>query len=406
MNGLIEDLNINTLSGINTINADIVNGSTGIFSSLSVNGINITSGGGGGGSVGPTGPYGPVGPTGATGSTGDTGQAGIIFRWLSTYSAGTTYLIYDCVLFSGSSYICILSCVGVAPTNNTYWCLVASQGDVGPRGLPGAQGSSGADGADGADGATGPAGANGSAGADGAAMTVAGLAALLGITDLIATAGLAVIISGMQDEIFALANKTFYMGATLPGIATTTFAGQINCDYLNTGTLFATGGITSESTITCNGLTINGGGLTLTNMTIENTMTATNIVADKIDAKTATSGTLQIGTSGTNANITIGKSDSVMTLAGYDITLGNNTPFDKPTIQIKGDGISNNAVSYISNFTDGYIAQQASDYVVSASNIVFNSQHIVIGDIFSSVSIPSLNLNYSASGFFDQFYSG
>ena len=71
MNGLIEDLNINTLSGINTINADIVNGSTGIFSSLSVNGINITSGGGGGGSVGPTGPYGPVGPTGATGPTGD-----------------------------------------------------------------------------------------------------------------------------------------------------------------------------------------------------------------------------------------------------------------------------------------------------------------------------------------------
>lgn len=72
---------------------------------------------------------GDTGATGATGSTGATGATGAVgLTWKGTYSAGTAYVPNDGVEYNGSSYVCKLASTGNAPTNTTYFDLIAQKG--------------------------------------------------------------------------------------------------------------------------------------------------------------------------------------------------------------------------------------------------------------------------------------
>ncbi|GAB4013064.1 hypothetical protein [Nocardioides ultimimeridianus] len=84
------------------------------------------------------------------------------------YSATVDYNVLDVVTSDGSSYVAKANPpVGTAPTNTTYWGLLASRGATGPAGPTGLAGPTGAKGDAGATGLTGPAGPKGDIGAQG-----------------------------------------------------------------------------------------------------------------------------------------------------------------------------------------------------------------------------------------------
>ena len=100
------------------------------------------------------GDQGVQGPQGATGSTGATGQG---FTNKGAWSSSTSYVPYDVVTNSGSSYVCILAVHDVIlPGNDAiHWTIIAQKGDTGAQGE---RGTTGATGATGNNGLTGPAG--------------------------------------------------------------------------------------------------------------------------------------------------------------------------------------------------------------------------------------------------------
>jgi len=64
--------------------------------------------------------------------------------WKGEYNASTQYEVSDTVSYNGSTYTCILyPPVGTAPTNTTYWRLVAQKGNTGDQGPQGPQGVKG-----------------------------------------------------------------------------------------------------------------------------------------------------------------------------------------------------------------------------------------------------------------------
>jgi hypothetical protein len=64
--------------------------------------------------------------------------------WKGEYNASTQYEVSDTVSYNGSTYTCILyPPVGTAPTNTTYWRLVAQKGNTGDQGPQGPQGLKG-----------------------------------------------------------------------------------------------------------------------------------------------------------------------------------------------------------------------------------------------------------------------
>lgn len=63
---------------------------------------------------------------GDIGLKGDKGDKAV--NWKNTYNPSTTYIIDDAVSYNGSSYICILASTGNAPTNTTYWDVLAEKG--------------------------------------------------------------------------------------------------------------------------------------------------------------------------------------------------------------------------------------------------------------------------------------
>ena len=71
------------------------------------------------------------------------------------YSASTSYVKDDVVTYNGSSYIALGNTTGNAPTNQTYWGLLASKGTDGTDGTNGTNGTNGANGTSGSDGADG-----------------------------------------------------------------------------------------------------------------------------------------------------------------------------------------------------------------------------------------------------------
>jgi hypothetical protein len=121
------------------------------------------------GQPGATGATGPTGPTGAQGLTGNVGAPGALgptgptgakgdqgITWKGTWASSTSYLVYDAVEYSGSSYIAIQDNTNSNPVANPQaWDVIALEGPTGPTGSQGALGPTGAIGPT---GATGPEG--------------------------------------------------------------------------------------------------------------------------------------------------------------------------------------------------------------------------------------------------------
>ena len=71
------------------------------------------------------------------------GRVSIVFK--GEYNSTTNYEKLDIVSYNGSSYACLKDCVGVIPTDTTYWQLVAQKGEQGEQGIQGIQGEQGID---------------------------------------------------------------------------------------------------------------------------------------------------------------------------------------------------------------------------------------------------------------------
>jgi hypothetical protein len=96
-------------------------------------------------------------PTPPATSTTITIAGGLVPK--GAYAAGTDYGVGDYVDYLGSSYVMFNNAgAGTAPTNTTYWQVVANKGTTGDTGATGAAGATGATGATGAKGDTGAAG--------------------------------------------------------------------------------------------------------------------------------------------------------------------------------------------------------------------------------------------------------
>jgi hypothetical protein len=81
------------------------------------------------------------------------------YSYKGAYSATTDYNVLDVVTSGGSSYVAKANpSAGTAPTNTTYWGLLASKGATGAAGPAGPKGDTGAAGPKGDTGATGPQG--------------------------------------------------------------------------------------------------------------------------------------------------------------------------------------------------------------------------------------------------------
>ncbi len=68
---------------------------------------------------------------------------GQVLNWRGTWASTTTYTVKDIVAYGGSSYIARAGSHGVAPTNTTYWSLLAARGPQGLQGVKGEQGIQG-----------------------------------------------------------------------------------------------------------------------------------------------------------------------------------------------------------------------------------------------------------------------
>lgn len=67
-------------------------------------------------------------------------------KHLGDYNSTTTYVENNIVSYNGSSYINILTCTNILPTNATYWKLIAEKGEQGIQGIQGEQGIQGVQG--------------------------------------------------------------------------------------------------------------------------------------------------------------------------------------------------------------------------------------------------------------------
>lgn len=87
------------------------------------------------------------GATGERGTNGATGAKGVSMRLLGAWSNSTAYVnnsaYIDIVTYSGNTYACKTSNTAQAPTNTTYWTLIAQKGATGAKGADGAKGEKG-----------------------------------------------------------------------------------------------------------------------------------------------------------------------------------------------------------------------------------------------------------------------
>ena len=93
------------------------------------------------------------------------GRVSIVFK--GEYNSTTNYEKLDIVSYNGSSYACLKDCVGIIPTDTTYWQLVAQKGEQGEQGIQGEQGEQGIQGIQGIQGVAGQNGKDGQNGQDG-----------------------------------------------------------------------------------------------------------------------------------------------------------------------------------------------------------------------------------------------
>lgn len=144
---------------------------------------------------------------GNVGATGATGASGMSFTFIGNYSGSTTYLINDVVFYNGSCYICKLVSAGNAPTNTTYWSLMAQKGDPGTNGSNGSNGSDGEDGRDGDDG-------NDGADGDATAANAAAAAAVISAAACVVSAGAAATSAGAAASSASAAASSASSAAT------------------------------------------------------------------------------------------------------------------------------------------------------------------------------------------------
>ena len=122
------------------------------------------------GSQGTDGTQGTQGTEGTQGTIGSQGTDGLGITFRGTYNGGTQYYVNNVVNYEGSSWVCIQTIDGVAPSENTWWTLYAAQGTqgtTGSQGLDGTQGTVGSQGTDGTQGTVGSQGTDGTQGAVG-----------------------------------------------------------------------------------------------------------------------------------------------------------------------------------------------------------------------------------------------
>jgi Collagen triple helix repeat (20 copies) len=122
------------------------------------------------GDQGPQGIQGNPGPTGTTGPQGPAGPTGQGYNWRGIWSGSASYIPYDTVQRTSSTYVCTAPTTGTDPaTDTTHWNLMAQQGAQGPTGTTGPQGTTGATGPQGPQGPIGNTGATGAQGPQGTA---------------------------------------------------------------------------------------------------------------------------------------------------------------------------------------------------------------------------------------------
>lgn len=73
--------------------------------------------------------------------TQDLGKVAYLSK--GAYSSSTQYEKNDVVTYEGSSYVSLQSTRGNAPTNTTYWQLLANKGETGAKGDKGDTGATG-----------------------------------------------------------------------------------------------------------------------------------------------------------------------------------------------------------------------------------------------------------------------
>ena len=73
--------------------------------------------------------------------TQDLGKVAYLSK--GAYSSSTQYEKNDVVTYEGSSYVSLQSTQGNAPTNTTYWQLLANKGETGAKGDKGDTGATG-----------------------------------------------------------------------------------------------------------------------------------------------------------------------------------------------------------------------------------------------------------------------
>ena len=73
--------------------------------------------------------------------TQDLGKVAYLSK--GAYNSATQYEKNDVVAYQGSSYVSLQSTQGNAPTNTTYWQLLAEKGDKGDTGATGQTGATG-----------------------------------------------------------------------------------------------------------------------------------------------------------------------------------------------------------------------------------------------------------------------
>lgn len=73
--------------------------------------------------------------------TQDLGKVAYLSK--GAYNSSTQYEKNDVVTYEGSSYVSLQSTQGNAPTNTTYWQLIAEKGDKGDTGNTGQTGATG-----------------------------------------------------------------------------------------------------------------------------------------------------------------------------------------------------------------------------------------------------------------------
>ena len=391
------------LSGLDEINADI-----GRFNYLYVGNQQFYAYTGAGPSgMGPTGPQGPIGTAGTTGATG---PQGLSIFWRGAYNNASTYLVNDAVSYSGGSYICIRRTTGGNnPSDNSYWNLMAQQGDQGARGPAGSNGNNGSDGNDGDTGPTGPQGDQGPAGNSPGIGDI--INAILGAAEFVAVQ---TEIAALQTEIGVVETEIGVLDTEVADLQTKTMYQSIGTDGIHNFTNFASDlhvGATSQILLQPAGTSTFQSHIDTTGYNIKcDDLTCNNIVGNVAMAKIDNNPSIDIGkNSGTNNSVNIGSGilGTTLSMDGANISVGSATT---TSVLVEGTVATMMGASQYIAGTNYSFRNNTTTTITDTAAVAVNilAPTITLGTSASYVYIPgtilSSQLNLSgAAGFLSQF---